>query len=629
MGKRSFTGELRRAIRAGQERDYNTAVEILLGILAESDSEPNAYLYLGRSYHALGQYDRAIQYLSFYVKHEPTSGPGYFFLARAYMASGYYHEAVALLKKALELSGDSAHIKSYIGISYLKLKHPELAITYLGEAVEGLPDNKKLYTAYLNALFVQGTRLFYSGNLDLAHQMFEFIEQQGISSVLLHLYLAIIQREAGDLDEAIRHYDEALKLSPDDTLIRFKRAMLLHEVGRTKESEMELAQLNIAELQGVSLEAETVNRFYAVQHFEKKEFRKAAYYGVEVLKHNPKDPSMHILVGESYRSIGELEKARNHFQRVIDVDSKVIDARYGLAMVLWQEERYDDMLKELNIIERFDPGNSVVAYYRSLCACRLEFPPEKTIPLIQKEIRNSGPDVFLLTELGNQYIRGEKPELAPKWFRKALVLNDKFHDAHIGLIRAYTATGEDGELKQCYHDYLEVYPHDDAMRREYILHLSTMRAYEELAFQIERYIPFAKSDEKILRLLALSYRKTERYKESAVIYRQLLVKRPDNEIYIRSLAYCLEKSGKPKTALLLMKKAVQYVKPSATLLLIYGVMLHKGGNDEEALKQFRRVVDMDETEWRAYYNIGMIYKKKGITEFADKYLRLTEKYKNA
>jgi tetratricopeptide (TPR) repeat protein len=143
MGRKNYAHELKQAVAAGQARDYRKAVDILLGIISESDSEPKAYLYLGRSYHALGRHDLAVQYLSYFVKREKTSGAGFFFLGRSYLASGFYREAIGFLKRALELSGGSAQIKSYIGIAYLKLKRPDLSIRYLGEAVEGLPEKKR------------------------------------------------------------------------------------------------------------------------------------------------------------------------------------------------------------------------------------------------------------------------------------------------------------------------------------------------------------------------------------------------------------------------------------------------------------------------------------------------------
>ena len=235
--------------------------------------------------------------------------------------AGYYKEAIKYLKYALELSGNKAQIKSYIGMAFLKLKHPDIAVRYIGEALEELPGNRRIWTAYYNALFIQGSRLFYRGDLQLSGQIFKFIETQGISSILLHLYLAIIEREAGNFKEAISHYDEALKIEPEDPIIRFKRAVLLSESGRREEAELELSKIDIQpEARTVYKDQEAANRFLAVQHFEKGEFRKAAFYGVEVLKKNTGDPSMHLLVGESCRSTGDYEKAKNHFKRVLDTE---------------------------------------------------------------------------------------------------------------------------------------------------------------------------------------------------------------------------------------------------------------------------------------------------------------------
>ena len=49
------------AIEAGQNRDYHSAVKLLTHVVSQTDGFPQALLYLGRSYHALGQFDKAVQ----------------------------------------------------------------------------------------------------------------------------------------------------------------------------------------------------------------------------------------------------------------------------------------------------------------------------------------------------------------------------------------------------------------------------------------------------------------------------------------------------------------------------------------------------------------------------------------
>jgi len=74
------------AVEAGRNRDYAKSVEILLRIVGSTDRFPQALLYLGRSYHALGEHARAVQSLNFYVQQRPSSSAGHFFLGRAYIA---------------------------------------------------------------------------------------------------------------------------------------------------------------------------------------------------------------------------------------------------------------------------------------------------------------------------------------------------------------------------------------------------------------------------------------------------------------------------------------------------------------------------------------------------------------
>ena len=149
-----------KALAAGQKRDYPRAVDLLTRITSETELIPQAYLYLGRAYHAMGRYDLAIQPLRYFVRFTPESPAGYFFLGRSYLALDLPVHAVRNLKKALELQPDSVQALGLVGLAYLKAKRPEVASSYLGRAVELDPDNKNLYTAYLNSLLVHATSLF-------------------------------------------------------------------------------------------------------------------------------------------------------------------------------------------------------------------------------------------------------------------------------------------------------------------------------------------------------------------------------------------------------------------------------------------------------------------------------------
>ena len=196
-----------------------------------------------------------------------------------------------------------------------------------------------------------------------------------------------------------------------------------------------------------------------------------------------------------------------------------------------------------------------------------------------------------------------------------------------GLIETYNELEEDQKSAESYRRYLEQFPADLQRRTDFIHLLLDMESYDEAIEQIQAAIPLAGEDLELKRLLAYCNRLTEQYVEAAVIYRNLLKDDPKNESYLRALCYCLDSSGNRKTAVELLGKAFDYITPSVDLRLIYGVLLYRQQQFDEALSQFRVALEDSPDDWRAYKNMGMIYKKRGITDFAEKYLARAAKFK--
>lgn len=88
-----------RALKAGEERDYKKAAELLTSVLSQTDSMPEALLYLGRARYVLGERGRAIDAFRLYLKSGGERDAGYFFLGRAYLAYGRLGAAAACLEK--------------------------------------------------------------------------------------------------------------------------------------------------------------------------------------------------------------------------------------------------------------------------------------------------------------------------------------------------------------------------------------------------------------------------------------------------------------------------------------------------------------------------------------------------
>ncbi len=621
MKDHHFKELFRKGVASGGKGNYKEAIHLFSSIVSQTDIFPQALLYLGRSYHALGEYEKAVTILKHFINRRPDSSAGYFFLGRSYCALEQYNRAVYCLKRARLRDGNNPHIESFIGLSYLKMRKPEKALIFLERAVQLDPDNTSIYTGYLNALAVQGVRLFHLGDMDLAGQIFRFIEKADKDSILTHIYLGIIERELGNIDQAIEHTDKAIALS-DDPLLKLRRSSLLYQSGRHKEAADALDSLkqHYPEFQNSLPKQEELNKFQAISLFRENKYVKAIFHARNTLKEDPNDIDMHLLIGESYRNLGEFEKATNHFQQASLKQPNSLESHLGAAMVFWQMERYQEVLKELKRIESMDGDNDIVEYYRALCMSRLEYPGEESLPAVQSALKRYGPDLFLLNTLGNEYVRSGFSDLAEKWFKKAIQLAGNNRDSQLGLIRVYRESGKTKQEIHAHKDYLKEEPGDTEIRKQLIHLFISAKRYKEAVKEILKHDAYGRKEKSFQGLLALCYMKTDRFIDAAVIYRQLLRKNPENTEFLRGLIYCYARSGNSKNAVFFLEKALSHIKPTLSLSLILGVLKYKDGDTEGALEWFRKALSTSKKDWRAYQNIGIIYKRKGIVDFAEMFL---------
>ncbi len=627
-GMEKYGKLLNKAIDAGRKRDYKEAIKLLTQVITESDGYPQAYLYLGRSYHALKEFNRAVIYLQFFCRMHPESSAANFFLGRAYLAAGIPAKALPHLERAVE-TGNNSKPLILLGLTCLKVKDFGLAVEYLGRAVELEPDNSSVYTAYLNALYIHALKRFNSGDFELAGQILSFLSELNLNSVSIHLYLAKILREQQDYNGAALQYTRAAALEPDDELIQLQLADSLNSSGKTADASRILENIYTSLPGGTNftLGEENVDPLLAVRNFQESNFRKAVFHGCRALKHR-RDADMHLLVGESYRNIGSLTKAENHFNQVLKGNPGSSEAQMGLAMTEWQRGNWKGVINHLTPLLKNQRYSDLSRYYIVLCKSRLDYPPEETLQEVIQEIRDSGPDQYLLSALGDQYIRNDMPELAVKWFKKSLVLNPEYTPAKEGLTACYRSMDDTENLMILLKDILARDNSNIPVRMQLVDLLYEEELYTEAAKEAEALLGLTELNTRLQRLLAICYRKTGRYRDAAVIYRELLKEDPESEVFLRSLLFCLDKCRRRKQALDLLEKAIAYLqKPSASLLLIHGVFLHKEKDVEKALSAFRAAMDKAPKDWRPYYNIGRVYEAKDMKSFATKFFKKAEELK--
>jgi tetratricopeptide (TPR) repeat protein len=610
------------ALEAGRKRDYPRAVELLSRVVASTDRIPSALLYLGRAYHALGDFARAAHVLRFYLRGRPESVPGHFFLGRAYLALEAFPSAFRHLKQAVERDPGFSAGYGLLGLVCLKARRPDKAIWWFAKALEVDPQNKRLQVGYLNTALVLAVRLFYRGDLADAARLFTEVLEQRRTSILPHLYLASIYRELGRDNLALYHMDAASQISPQDPFLHLQKALILLSQGEKAAAVDELRAgsrlLKSASSPGGS--PEEILRFITVNLFNQKRFREAIFHGTKLLKISYDDPQLHAIVAEAYRNLGDLLKAKNHYLRAVEKDRSSLELRYGLMAVLWERREFEQLLAESARILQKNRADGTGRYFHSLALSRTGASIEQVLAELQAQLKTRGPDPTLMAELGAAYARAGLPELAEGWFLRSMKVADPAPEELLALAGVYESLGKPDRQGETLRGYLALRPEDRAQRRRLLRLLLDQESFAEAAEQIALILPMEPSNLKLKSALAACYRRTGRYPEALVILRDLLADSPGSEEHLKAAVYCLDRMGSRAVAVRALESFLKEHGESLSLVLMLGVLQYQDGAYERAAAAFRAGVSLSPTDWRANRNLGMVYRKMGNELFAEKFL---------
>ena len=620
-----------RALEAGRNRDYHQAIELLQEILVQSDEMPVALLYLGRAYHASGDFNRAIQALQFFLKFQPDSAEGHFFLGRAYFTLGLFDHAYGHLKDSTSLDGSFVPALGLLGLTLLKHGRPQASIAVFEKALALEPDNRSIFTGYLNALLTYAIRLFYRHRYEEARDALLFIRKHRPDSLVAHLYLASIYRELGDADLSLFHFEEAAHLAPKDPVLHLQKAVIHLQKGNNPAAFEEMARaMSLLGNEKISTQdVQSLLRIMTIVLFQNHRHREALETARRVLRRSYRDADMHAIMAESFSKLGELKKAKNHYLRALEQEKNRLEFKYGLAAVLWERGEYRELNSLLNRILRGQPEDDFALYYRALSLPYLVDDFQQTIPALQEQVRRSGPDPHLMNALGQEYLRADLPDLAEGWFQRTLNRVANFEQALLKLIEVYIRLEKRSNLRRAYSEYLRHYPDNLEIRKDFAQFLYSQDSYAQACTQVEKILPYEPKNTEYRIMLAHSYRETKKYPEAILLYRELLLEAPKSLDLVKPFVSCLEESVSRETVILLLEKAIKLFKDDPWLQLRLGLLYMAQGQLEKAAKIFRSVISLDPNDWHAHSSLGKIYGKMGNNQFAERFVKRAKELKQA
>ena len=610
----------RQALEAGSRRDYESAADILTRIVSETDEFPEALLYLGRSLHSLGDFGKAIGAFRLYLRDTSAKPEGWFFLGRTYLAVSRPLESARCLRKALELGADGAETWALLGLAALRLRKSKAAVEALERAVTMAPGNPRVFRGYLNALFIHAVRTLNRGDPDMARQMLSFVIANGLDGVPQRLWRSRAYRELRRIPEALADCRAALSENPKDPGLLTLEALLLLADGSPEDAAAASTRLRSLwpDMDGVAWTEDSLERYRAVALLRDGDHAGALRAAVGILRRGGPDAGMRALAAEACRELGRFDRAVEHLTRALELDPGNPDLLFERAVCRWRLSEFQEALADFGRARRAGADADAVEYWSVLCRCRLGQGGPSVLESLQKMLRLRPADPPLMFALGEALYKDGRPDLARSWFDRTFQ-SDPLHEmAALYRISSRESLGDREGAFEAYADYLERWPDNSEIRREYVGALMAARRFADAAAGIEAGIPYERAGNRDHAALAACYRNIGRYREAGTLYRSLLRASPKNEDFLLGLALCLDKSGSGATAVELLEKGAPYVGTSGPWSAL-GILHARKGRVERALEAFRKAADIDPRDPKPLRNLARIYEKTGLADLAKKY----------
>lgn len=332
--------------------ELDAAAAQYLELLEREPENHEAKGAIGAIYLVRQDAGQALPYLMEAVRLAPEEAGYHFDKARAHLALSEEDAAAAELRETVRLDKHNARAWSELGHLCAKTG-PDEAVGYFTRAIAIAPDNPYYYTARGELLATM------PGRREEALASFDLASKYDPGNGVLHARVGRLLAEAGNAASAIGHLKQAVLINPDDDESYYLLARLLADT-RPDEALMyvnsaislsvtrgeyyylksriliELGQdAQAVEQLGQSLKLEKNPEAYGeyAQLTSGNSPRIALMYINRALELAPDNPAFLCMRAHLLFSLGQKDKARLQYEKLLEVSPNLHEALFGLARV--------------------------------------------------------------------------------------------------------------------------------------------------------------------------------------------------------------------------------------------------------------------------------------------------------
>lgn len=415
--------------------------------------------------------------------------------------------------------------------------------------------------------------------------------------------------DAGDLVEAMRHYDDAIKLAPS-----LARAHLNH--GNILQAQNSLEGALSAYATAVALKPDYAGAHFNVGNVNMRMERHAdaicAYQ--TALQLNPHYFETELALGMAFEASGRHEEAVECYRRSRGIHADSIPAQTGLARALSAVGRNAEALDVLHQILVYSPHVAQVHCLQGDVLSVLG-QTENAIASYCRALEIEPQFFVALTSMGDaQRLLGQHDAALDSYLRAASIHPDVAL-LHMKLGTTFQAVGEPDAALKAMARAVALDPDSS------IVHFQAGNLYDELgnfAIAMAHYQSAIaiQPDAQSLNNLAIVQRKLGRLDDAFASCRQALALKPDCVEAHCNLGLALQEAGQFEQALSSLQLALEYDPASPLVHCNLATVLLDLNRLQEAQSSCRLALDIDTCMVEAHINLGTVQLGLGLLNAA-------------
>ena len=532
---------------------------------------------LGQALLRTANYAKAQVILNRALKLKPESPETMYQLAQAYTNQSRPLDALDLLIRAHKLAPENTDVIFLMAQVSMSQNYFEDAIPLLESGLQIAPNRADLMAAL-------GESYFMAGKVEKAIEIFKKLLEID-KSARSYAFLGLSYRNLGRFDEAKQYFEQGIKLDPNNTTCLFNLGY-------------------ISERQGDAAEAETLFQ--------------------QTLKSNPNFPDALLELANIRLAARKFAEAVDLLKRYVKVSRDPATGYYKLAMA--ERSLHDTAAadRDLGVFKTLSrntsmgpvPYQNLFDYLDNRSTLAPGAREQSDLESLQNELKThpeQPQDLYLLAEA---YLKAGKLDDA----RNTIAQLDKLSASD------YRTLAGTGVLLARYHLYddaiqhfqaaLQANPNSDEIKFDLANAWFRNRSYAQALEMANQVSPEGRKDDAFLNLLGDIYVHTGDTAHAAEIFRDAIVRNPDNDQNYLSLALIDLRAHDIDAAQQTLTHGQARIPASGKIYWGLGLTSAMRGNTSEAARQLERSIDLLPEWGGGYSTLGVFYFQIGKVEKA-------------